>query len=277
MRKSYAGLFGLGLVGVLAGLALVLHYRHQAGLYRARWRTAADSGRPTARPASEPADSGRPFRADPEVRDAPAAGELDALRQRIRLLEKELAESRLRREQPPGDRPDPDRGERPRPAWSNRLEELRTSDPELYEDIQRRREDSRRRTQEAFARKAAYLLDRDTGRLNEEEKARHELMVSLLAETWKLSEQMRGLPPEERRPLSQNLRDKVRLLEPLLLEERRRTFAELGRQLGYTGSEADAFADHLNEMVDLTTLRNVYRGALGPWGGPGGDRRPGAP
>ncbi|HOW97856.1 MAG TPA: hypothetical protein P5567_10730 [Kiritimatiellia bacterium] len=196
---------------------------------------------------------------------------------RIRELETALAEkdrviwdlqARATNRPPPEDRRGRDRGD-----W---MEDLRQRDPARYEEMQKRREERQREVSRQYAEKAAYFLKRDTSKMTDEEKASYDLMLQLLDETWRLSEQMRSeLSPEQRRELGQALREKARVLNPLLEEERARTFIELGEQVGYAGAAATEFADYLESVIDLTSPRGMFRG--GPPGGRGPGGSGGAP
>ena len=108
-------------------------------------------------------------------------------------------------------------------------------------------------------------------------RAEYERMLGLLDETWRLSEQMQSdLSWEERRPLMQTLRENMDELGPMMEAERDRTFCEIGRDFGYTESEAQDFADYLNGIIDVTSMRSLFGGMHGGPGGGGGDRGGGA-
>lgn len=266
---SLVSLFA-GLAGLVAGGVTAYYYKAQAAQVEARWQAAAAAlaAKPPVLPAPVQPESLPPPPASLPAATGPDTLQLEALNQELaavkgelELKTRQLAETQAAAARGPRDA-------RPRGDWSNRLEELRTSDPALYDEIQQRRQESRRRSQEALAKKAAYLLKRDTSRMNQEEQEEYQLMVSLLTETWQLSERMRAaVNYEERRDVMRTLREKAAVLEPLLLNERLRTFSEIGRNMGYTSSQADEFANYLNEMVELTTLRNAFRSAPGSWFG----------
>ena len=273
-------LLGVGVLLVAASIGAAVFYRNRARLAEQQAgaaRAEADTLRariaaapiPVA-PAPEPAPTGAAAGEVARAEDSEALS-------RIRELEVALAEKdrviwdlqvRATNRPPPEERRGRDRGD-----W---MEDLRQSDPARYEEMQKRREERQREMSRQYAEKAAYFLKRDTSKMKDEEKASYDLMLQLLDETWRLSEQMRAeLSPEERRELRQTLREKAEVLNPLLEQERARTFTELGEQVGYTGEAAAEFADYLESIIELTSPRGLFRG--GPPGGWGPGEAGGPP
>ena len=223
--------------------------------------------------------------------DSSAAGEdAEAWRARATRLQEQLAEkdrliAALRQAAeaapapadmpPPGPPPAEERRPgRDRGAW---LEEIKQTDPQRYEEIQARRQEARERRQRSLAEQANYFLDRDTAKMDEAARAEYERMLGLLDETWRLSEQMQSdLSWEERRPLMRTLRENMDELAPLMEAERDRTFFEIGQDFGYTESEARDFAEYLNGIIEVTSMRTLFGGMHGGPGGGGGDRGGGA-
>ena len=152
-----------------------------------------------------------------------------------------------------------------RPPWSRgrrqRLEELKQTDPEQYQEVMQQQEAARVRVRASLARKAARVLERDTTAMGEEELEEYNLMVTLLEETWTLAEQLRGdLPRDERRTIRRSMAEKMFTLTPMLEAERDREFYDLGMEFGYTEEESREFVTYLNEVIDLTSMRDVWRG-----------------
>ncbi|MBP7830262.1 MAG: hypothetical protein KA248_10130 [Kiritimatiellae bacterium] len=276
--RSNRILLGFTLVLAAAAIGAAILYRNQARLAQEQAdvaRTEAETWR--ARAWTEPAAVAPSPQAAPVEVPAGVAvrAEDSGAQERIRALETALAEKdrviwdlqvRATNRPPPEERRD--RGD-----W---MEELRQSDPARYEEMQKRREERQREVSRQYAEKAAYFLKRDTSKMKDEEKASYDLMLQLLDETWRLTEQMRVVnSPEQRRELGMALREKARVLNPLLEEERTRTFVELGEQVGYTGAAAAEFADYLESIIELTSPRGLFRG--GPPGGRGGGGPPPGP
>lgn len=217
----------------------------------------------------------------------------DVWRSRVGRLESQLAEkdrliAALRKPDetppeptgmpPPGPPPGEDRRPgRDRGAW---LEEIKQTDPRRYEEIQARRQEARERRQRSIAEQATYFLNRDVAKMDENEIAEYKRMLGLLDETWRLSEQMQAeLSPEERHDLMRTMRDNMQELTPLMETERDRTFYEIGRDFGYTESEAQDFAEYLNGIIEVTSMRTLFGGMRGGdrVGPPDGGGVPGAP
>lgn len=203
---------------------------------------------------------------------AAATNDLLRLEQQVRALEDELREKEqhIASLQQATNRP-PREARRPRDrgAW---MEELKEGDPERYEEIVTRREEMRNRVKDAFARKSAHFLERDTSTMGEDEQEAHVAMVQLLEETWQIAEQLQADPPrDERWALRREMGEKMSLLGPMLEEERDREFYRLGIESGYDDDEATAFVDYLNEVLDITSMRSLFRG-MGGRGGPRGPR-----
>ena len=112
--------------------------------------------------------------------------------------------------------------------------------------------------------------------MDENAVAEYKRMLGLLDETWRLSEQMQAdLAPEERHDLMRTMHENVDELTPLMETERDRTFYEIGRDFGYTESEAKDFVEYLNGIIEVTSMRALFGGMHGGPGG-GGDRGGGA-
>ena len=249
---------------------------------------AARLGRAAATAQAEATALRQQLQAAADTPAAPVAAGMDAdvWRSRVNRLQEQLAEkdrqiAALRQAaqaapepaatHPPAEerRPGRDRG-----AW---LEEIKQTDPQRYEEIQARRQEARQRRQRSIAEQANYYLNRDTAKMDEPARAEYERMLGLLDETWRLSEQMQSdLSWEERRPLMRTLRENMDELAPLMEAERDRTFFEIGQDFGYTESEARDFAEYLNGIIEVTSMRTLFGGMHGGPGGGGGDRGGGA-
>jgi len=150
------------------------------------------------------------------------------------------------------------RGERPEGrSW---MESLKESDPVRFKEMQAVREHTKNQMQNSFAKKSLYLLDRDTSGMDGAEAEEYNKMITLLDNTWRLSEklQMQGLSREERRPLMQSVRDNVKQLAPLLLNERDMEFYRTGLKMGYDETQAAQFVDQMNNVIDVTSVQSLY-------------------
>ena len=257
---------------------------------------AARLGREAAAAQAETVALRQQLQQPADDQPAPAAGmDADVWRERVDRLQAQLAEKdrQIASLQKPaeaapeaagGPPPNPPLGEDRRP-WRDRgawLEEIKQTDPQRYEEIQARRQESRQRMERSIAEQATYYLKRDTAKMDENELADYNRLLGLLDETWRLAEQMQSdLPSEERHSLMRTMHDNMEELTPLMETERDRTFYEIGLDFGYTESEAQDFKDYLNHVIDVTSMRTLFGGMHGgPGGGgprDGGDRGGGDP
>lgn len=157
-----------------------------------------------------------------------------------------------------------------RRSW---LEDLQQTDPARYEEIMARREQARQEARYDIAKKAAFFLQQPVEGLSEVEQEEYVRIMELLTASLKLTEQLdAGLGGDERREVVRSLRDNMRELSPLLEAERGKEFFQVGKDLGYSDADAEAFAAYLTEVVDLTSVNKIFRNAMrgmGGWGGGG--------
>jgi hypothetical protein len=187
------------------------------------------------------------------------------------LEQKELLIADLQRQT---NRPPPDRQWRNPTNW---MEQLKKDDPKRYEEMVKAREEARQKVNRSFAEKADYLLKRDKSKLSEEEQAQHEQMVSLLNDTWLMAEKLRtdNLPREERFEAMRTMRDNMRTLEPMMDKERDRALYDVGKQVGYTDKAAQDFVQYMNDLIEVTSMRDIYQNMRRGGGGPEGPGGPG--
>lgn len=270
----------------VASLSLALYYGARSASYRERWAQADAALQQRERLKQPPAPAPTPDLAkesDAAPISAAVAPDEEGFKAQIRDLQQSLQEKdalivSLREAIATTNRPPrPERAWRDPNAW---LEELKKDDPARYEQMVQEREEARQRVQSSFAEKAAHFINRDTSHMAEEEQKQYQFMLQLLDQTWRLSEQMRvDLPRDQRREIAHALRDNMNTLEPLLTDERQREFYALGRQLGYSGNDATQFVQYVNQIIEVTSLQNIFRsmrpGGFGAGGGPeGAPRRP---
>ena len=199
-----------------------------------------------------------------------ALADAESLRARVRELERLLDEreasiaklsadlSRPRRDEPPAPAGEEASGEqRVRESFRERMERMKTEEPERYAEMQRRQEEFRERRRAANAERDDYLASIDTSGMTEEQKAVHERLLAALKMRDSLGERMRpdaeNPPTEEER---QEFFNSMREIGPLMEQERRYLLEETGRAYGEDGA---AFAEYIQELMDYTT----------PWRGPG--------
>ena len=213
---------------------------------------------------------------------AVANADAETLRARVRELERLLNEreasiaklsadaARPQEVPPPPPSEEPQREQRPRESYKERMERMKQEEPERYAEMQKRQEEFRARMRAANEERDNYLSTVDTSRMTAEQKAGHERLLAALKMRDTLGERMR---PDAENPLTDEERQEffnaTREVGPLMEQERRYLLEETGRTYGEDGA---AFAEYIQDLMDFTT----------PWRGPrqrGGGRgpRPGGP
>ncbi len=129
------------------------------------------------------------------------------------------------------------------------LEELKNTNPELYAQIQQRREEFRQRREAASVRRNEFFDKLDTSRLNDEQRSQIERYRTLLNEA---DAAMGGGHPADMREIGRELFTLRGSVQNTLIQN-------LGNQLG---TDANALANGLQEIMSVTN------GGFGP--GPGG-------
>lgn len=259
-------ILALGLMAVLAvGLGvLTFHYRQQSEYYRQQWENAlSDPELDTPLPVKPSSTRVVTVKAV-----APPVADVTVLQTRIGELERQLAGKEamiasLRQSVAGRTADNPAKMSEPSVFLSRR-----TNDVVRQAEFEKQRKESQQKVQNAFARKAAFLLKRDTSKLSEEEKKQYEQMVGLLDETWKMTAQMQSnLSGEQRHQVMHAVRDNITALDPLLTSERNREFYDLGLSLGYNEDEAVQFVSYLTEVIDVTSVSSLFphfRGRTSP-------------
>jgi hypothetical protein len=278
MSRIFVLVMGFVLIVLVTSLALAVHYRHQSEYYRQQWE--ATLAKLTTEPVVTNVASATPERTRVVyVKEPVASGAGDvALRERLVNLEHQLAEkdSQLAAfrsaatNSSSGSRSSPDRMMAASRRWTN--------DVPGRAEFEKRRQEIQQTIQNAYAKKAAFLLNRDTSKMSEGERKEYDRMVGLLDETWKMSAQMQqpDAPWDQRREAMHTIRDNVRELDPLLTSERTRQFRDLGTSLGYSGPEADNFVNYISDIIEVTDVSSMTPHFHGG-GGSGGTRSGGGP
>ena len=216
-----------------------------------------------------------------------ANADAETLRARVRELEKLLneREASIAKLSADADRPqdappaeETPREQRPRESYRERMERMKTEEPERYAEMQKRQEEFRNRMRAANEERDNYLSSVDTSRMTAEQKAGHERLLAALKMRDSLGDRMR---PDSENPLTDEERQEffnsMREIGPLMEQERRYLLEETGRAYGEDGA---SFAEYIQDLMDFTTpwrgprQRGGGRGPRNDGGGPGG---PGGP
>ena len=222
-----------------------------------------------------------------------ALADAETLRARVRELEKllnereasiaKLSADAARPQEVPPPAPsgeEPPREQRQRESYRERMERMKTEEPERYAEMQKRQEEFRARMRAANEERDNYLSSVDTSRMTAEQKANHERLLAALKVRDALGDRMR---PDAENPLTEEERQEffnsMREIGPMMEQERRYLLEETGRTYGEDGA---AFAEYIQDLMDFTTpwrgpgRRGGGRGPRPDGGGPGGPP-PGGP
>lgn len=199
------------------------------------------------------------------VRDEAAEREAAALRKKVAELEKALAERRVERAQTPETpKEEPSREERPRrQSWDERMEQMRKEKPEEYAEMQKRRDEFRQTMEQKAAERVDFLAAVDTKNMSDAQRENHEKLLATVARINEIMAQM-GQPRAEgdNRDVRHEMGEAMATLGELYTEERRYLFEETAKAVGHSGAEASAFVEHVQTIIDNTTMM--------PFGGRGG-------
>lgn len=213
-----------------------------------------------------------------KVRDEKSEREAAALRQRVRELEQVVAEQTQSSTNLPAQvvaaqpREATERGERPRgQSFTERMEQLRQENPDQYAEMQKRREEFRQRMEQREQDRANFLTAVDVQNMGDQQRENHEKLLATVARVNELMAQM-GQPGAERNSEARReLGETYGLLNELYGEERRYLLEETARSVGYEGAQASEFAEHMQEIIDNTTM---MPSGFGRRGGNGRDNQP---
>ncbi len=155
-----------------------------------------------------------------------------------------------------------------RESFAQRMERMRQENPEEYAERQRRREEFRQQiTQLAYDRND-FLSSIDVKRMNAAQRENHEKLLATVDQVNGLLAEMDTAEGDRRRELGRAMAEAGMTLDALYAEERRYLFEETARSMGYRGDAAAAFADHVQGIIDNTSLMPDLRRGRGGRGGP---------
>ena len=199
------------------------------------------------------------------VKDDAAEREAAALRRRVAELERALAE---RVPEPPKPQEEA-QAERPRrQSFEERMEQMKSENPEQYAEMQKRREEFRQSMEQRVQDRVDFLSAVETKNMNDAQKENHARLVETVARVNELMAQM-AQPGAERTPeMRQQMGEAMGSLNELYGQERQYLLEETGRAVGYQGAQATEFATALQTIIDNTTMPSFGHGGRGGGGQP---------
>ncbi len=160
---------------------------------------------------------------------------------------------------------------RQRESFEDRMATMKAEDPEGYAEMIQQRRERQSQMRYSLAERTATFMDLDTSTMNEEELANHEALVAKMARVWELTDQMQDPEAAPDRETMREMFTELRDVRPMMETERNVMFKQLGGDLGYQGEDAEAFATHVEQIIEATSTRIPNMGGRGG-GGRGGDR-----
>lgn len=255
---------------VLIGTGALACVLAGAGIERARHALFSD---PPETIETETLVAARPAEKIVTVRDETAEREAAALRRRIAELERAIASAAQTEDKTAATEPqeeEPPRNRRDR-RGGDRMERLREENPEAFAEMQRRREEFRAEMEQRARDRTDFVASLDTRNMNATQRENHERLLEAIAYADELRAAMDD-PNAERTPeMRREMGETMATISALYEEERRYLFEEAARSVGYKNDDASAFADHIQTIIDNTSMMPFGGGRGGP-GGPGGRR-----
>lgn len=144
--------------------------------------------------------------------------------------------------------------ERKREGWTERMERMKTEEPEKYAEMQQRREEFKARIEERKLSKQEFLDSVDTATMSDPQQENHERLVALTERVNEIMEKMMSGETENKRELRDEMRESFGELKELNSNERVYLLEETALAVGYEGAEADLFTAHLEDIIENTTL-----------------------
>ncbi len=164
----------------------------------------------------------------------------------------------------------PEQPPRQRQSWEDRMAKMKEEDPEGYAEMIQRRTEQQQKMKYNIAERTTAFMDMDTSLMSDEELASHNLLVDNMARIFELTEQFNDPEAAPDREAMRELFETVNQTRPLMQQERAVMFKQLGTDIGYEGEDASAFATHIDEIIQVTTIPMPRGGGRGGFGGGGG-------
>lgn len=209
------------------------------------------------------ADGVAEAKAPAPIPDGGAEASVKALRERVKSLERELAELRgagsaaAELEEAAEAGRDEARVEGPRNGaerFRAEMERLKQEEPERYRQIVTNIENFRRRAAEHRQAKIDYLSTIDTTEMSEPAKAVHEMLKAALARRTALDAELgaEDLSDERREELMGQLRDAEHEIRRLNRAERANLLGSVAAAVGMEGDAAKEFVEAVSDVIEAT-------------------------
>lgn len=207
------------------------------------------------------------------VPDAAQDALVASLKAKVSALNTELAALRKRAAPQPVAVPEstePTDAGRGRDNWNERMEKMKLEEPEQYAEMQKRREDFQKRIEQRSTDRRTFLAEIDVGNMSPEQQANHTRLLELTDKLDTAMKQMMSGEGQGSRESRREMFESFGELGELYANERQYLLEETAAAAGYTGNAAALFSEHIQSIIENTTIQPSMMG--GGRGGRGGNR-----
>jgi hypothetical protein len=135
--------------------------------------------------------------------------------------------------------------------------------PEQQAEIAAQREAFRQQMQQRVTARTDFLASVDTRQMNAAQRANHDKLVAASSRMSELAAAMMDGKSEMTTEARKEMHDLGHSMEELYQEERKTLLESTGKSLGYTGDQAQLFADQIQSIYDNTSSRSMWGGGFG--------------
>lgn len=155
---------------------------------------------------------------------------------------------------------------RGRDSWSERLERMKQEEPEQYAEMQQRRESFQKRMEQRSTDRRSFLAEIDVANMSPEQQANHTRLLELTDKLDTAMKQMMSGDAANSRELRREMFESFGELGELYTNERQYLLEETAAAAGYTGSAAALFSEHIQSIIENTTIQPPMMGGGGRGG-----------
>jgi hypothetical protein len=145
----------------------------------------------------------------------------------------------------------------PKLTYTEKLEQMRAEDPELYEKFIEKTENRQQKLKYHLAERTALFVDLDTSQMTDRERESHDRLVERMTEIWELMGRMKHPSESDNRELLREMTGRMRRIEPLLRKERNTMIRLMAHDLGYDKQGAREFTERIQSIHEYTTLNSA--------------------
>ncbi|MFA7172568.1 MAG: hypothetical protein WC340_04000 [Kiritimatiellia bacterium] len=157
---------------------------------------------------------------------------------------------------------------RGRDSWNERMERMKQEEPERYAEMQQRRESFQKRMEQRSTDRRSFLAEVDVANMSPEQQANHTRLLELTDKLDTAMQQMISGEGGNSRELRREMFESFGELGELYNNERQYLLEETAAAAGYTGNSAILFSEHIQDIIENTTIQPPMMG--GGRGGRGG-------